>query len=135
MGFDVLRIELVDERRLVVAFVGTDAFGGAGGLGGFDIDDQAVAIIGQGVGDVTQFGLGVFAFLVKPGSGSVVLWWVALLRFSPLKLTSGSNRPAQLFAQVRLTAGLAEITIRVLYRHRIAIELHQRRGVTFRIYR
>ena len=85
MGFDVLRIELVDERRLVVAFVGTDAaafgnaafdhflggfdFGGAGGLGGFDIDDQAVAILGQGVGDVAQFGLGVFAFLVKPGFG------------------------------------------------------------------
>ena len=33
------------------------------------------------------------------------------------------------------TAGLAEFTTQALYRHRIAKELHQRRGVTLRISR
>lgn len=35
-------------------------------MGGFDIDHQVVAILGQDVGDITQFGFGVFAFLVQP---------------------------------------------------------------------
>jgi hypothetical protein len=69
-----------DKSRGVVIFVGTDTavlgdtaldhflrsvdFGAADGQGGFDIDNQAVAVLGQGMGDVTQLGLGVFAFLV-----------------------------------------------------------------------
>ena len=97
--------QMRDEILHVVALVGAQRLGmdapaagasqhrargtmlGLGRFGHQNVDAQAIAVLHEHMPAVAQFRRLAVAFLMSRESGSVVLWWVAFERFSPLKST------------------------------------------------